>query len=139
MTLIYGLAATTMNGIVAGSLLFAGLVDTRTLDTMSKNHQAKNVFSVWWPYGAQYMIPLMATSTVVNLGAFVAIRNPMWLVSTATQVGILAFTRTCMWKGIQALMLDFDAETLKKFTRMHFIRILISTFGIASAWIAILQ
>lgn len=62
------IVASGLAGVVTGSLAFASAVDVRAImfhvkDEVGTN-LARNHFVVWWPYGAQWMVPLLSATSI---------------------------------------------------------------------------
>jgi hypothetical protein len=62
------IVATGLAGLVTGSLAFASAVDVRAFKTHIKDevgtNLARNHFMVWWPYGRDWMVPLISSTSI---------------------------------------------------------------------------
>jgi hypothetical protein len=144
-----------LNGTVFGTLLFGGFVDCRTLNQLvfakvpdENVAQALSVgFSLWWPNGANLMIPLIATGVGLNAFAYFKSKNSLWLLSLGSQISILAWTALVMAKDIKTLMsaasLSIGPSDLRdsilSFSSLHVVRIVLAAVGALAGNMALAQ
>jgi Domain of unknown function (DUF1772) len=178
---VSALVATGLAGLVAGSLSFGSFVDVRTmlyfvrdetdsketgnaaLEEASKKKKRKNLetvahlFPVLWPYGAYWMVPLMAATTVFHLVAYYCNNSKAartttccaghkdmsssWLYSGLAIFGLLPYTKIVMGKDIEKLCNNTDnalsaeelVETTRAFGKKHHVRTVVAmaAFGLS--------
>eukprot|EP01135_Chromosphaera_perkinsii_P000206 Nk52_evm10s48 gene=Nk52_evmTU10s48 len=155
------LAALAFNGISMGANLFASGVDARTLTLMrsleqenkssNKNQKSKGAadsyapvlkafFPVWWPRGAETMIPIGMGSILSNALAYLHTSCPLYAVATAGQLFIMGWTKIIMWEDIERLTwhsADMTEQELwdrvRTFCARHHVRTVVAScvFGIS--------
>jgi Domain of unknown function (DUF1772) len=146
---IAAIVATGLAGLVAGSLSFGSFVDVRTLlhlvrdddndddddETVNAETKQKNIdtvahlFPVLWPFGRDWMVPLMAVTSVAHFGTYYfccsskttttsccggnsknhhmsssSSSSLSWLYSGLAILSILPYTKLIMGQDIEKLM-----------------------------------
>lgn len=121
-------SALLLNGVCAGSFAFGTAVDTRMLRALANKGDSqtiKSVFSLWWPYGRDWMAPLVGVTTVADGLAFYLTGASCWAAATALVAPIIPWTMFVMGESIQKLRSGEDKEVFaitKKFCLLHHFR-----------------
>lgn len=143
--LLFPLVSSIVNGTTFGALVFAGLVDVRSLFTLADAEGAeamfKLLFPVWWPYGRDLMGPLTVSGCVLNLVAFHRTKDQLWTVPAAAHALILAWTVVVMRKDIDTLVQAKKTSlvsTVRSFGWSHMPRILFAGVGYIASTLALL-
>jgi Domain of unknown function (DUF1772) len=130
-------SALFLNGVCLGSFGFVSAVDARLLRALANKQDAdtlKAVFPLWWPFGRDWMAPLVTGTTIANgLALYAARRNAgastqvsqAWAGATALVLVTLPWTMLVMGESIvklrSASVQDVCSLT-KKFCNLHHAR-----------------
>lgn len=89
--------ATGLSGLVTGSLAFASAVDVRAFKTHIQDevgtNLARNHFMIWWPYGRDWMVPLVSLTTLANGVVWRMTKNNQWAFAGVSVSLIGAYTK----------------------------------------------
>lgn len=129
-------AAVGLAGIAAGALSFVSAVDVRAIlgHVREKRHDTIRAhFALWWPAGRDFMVPLIASATLANVGAYAATKDGYWLVS-AGAIGITGpYTGIVLGEDIKQLRGEPDdvQRSARRFCALHHVRtgLAIAAFG----------
>ena len=111
---ILPISAVVASGLTAGFLSAATFMDVPTFKKLIANKDAdtiKNVFSIWWPYGGKFMIPMTLLNFVAHFGSYAATNEKLWILSGCFISANLPYTGILMKEGIQKLR-GVDAATM---------------------------
>eukprot|EP00441_Pelagodinium_beii_P013777 CAMPEP_0197665046 /NCGR_PEP_ID=MMETSP1338-20131121/59002_1 /TAXON_ID=43686 ORGANISM="Pelagodinium beii, Strain RCC1491" /NCGR_SAMPLE_ID=MMETSP1338 /ASSEMBLY_ACC=CAM_ASM_000754 /LENGTH=154 /DNA_ID=CAMNT_0043243799 /DNA_START=69 /DNA_END=533 /DNA_ORIENTATION=+ len=131
-------AAVGLSGTVVGSLAFVSFVDTKLLVKLSsKPGVLSEVFPVWWPYGRDWMVPLLTSTALSNALVYYLTKDAWWLVSVASAMSIASYTVAFMKEAtIDPLMKGGTADEVSNFTqefcRRHHPRLLFAIAGLVN-------
>lgn len=129
--------ATMSLGLQAGAFVFGSFVDVPTFNTLApQENPVESIFSVWWPKGRNLMVPLILSSTTLNLLTYFA-KNPeqrskSHLVIAAASLALLPYTKLVMGKAIESLQevsVSQRPEVIQKvetFGNLHHVRTALS-------------
>jgi uncharacterized membrane protein len=130
------LVATGFAGIVTGCLTFVSAVDTRSFLAHVKEkpttHLAKQHFEVWWPYGRDLMVPLLGTTALAQIAAWVLSSNKSWIISGTCLFLVGPYTAIVLGEDIEKLRASTTeevAETTKRFCNLHHVRTVLAAIG----------
>jgi len=141
--------ATALSGIAAGSLCFVSAVDGRSflshirekpdLDNGLGVAVLRTHFAVWWPSGRDYMVPLIAATTIAHTAAYAATGDVAWVVGGTGIAAIAPYTALVLGEDIQALRSADDKEVesnAKRFCHLHHVRTGLAIAAFTSALVA---
>eukprot|EP00440_Ansanella_granifera_P068001 gb/GFBE01073768.1/.p1 GENE.gb/GFBE01073768.1/~~gb/GFBE01073768.1/.p1 ORF type:complete len:155 (+),score=28.13 gb/GFBE01073768.1/:1-465(+) len=132
------LTAVGLSGTVVGSLAFVSFVDARLLlQLKSKPGVLSEVFPVWWPFGRDWMVPLLASTALSNALVYYLTKDAWWLVSAGSALSIGCYTAAFMMEAtIDPLMKGGAADEVSNFTkefcRRHQPRLLFAIAGLVN-------
>ena len=129
------IAATALAGICTGSLAFVSAVDARSLLRHVSNQDTdlvKQHFSVWWPNGRDWMVPLLGLTTLANAAAWRATGSACWGYAALAICGIVPYTVFVLGEDIEALRrsdANEVAKTTERFCARHHARLGMAAVG----------
>mmetsp|Transcript_26699 Transcript_26699/g.56775 ORF Transcript_26699/g.56775 Transcript_26699/m.56775 type:complete len:154 (-) Transcript_26699:89-550(-) len=142
---VAAVVATACAGIAAGCLTFVSAVDVRSFLTHVKHEKIdliKNHFPVWWPYGRDLMIPVLASGVMSNLLAF-RLTKHVNFAYTATLIGCIGpYTGIILGEDIEALRNSNALEVEKctrRFCKLHHLRLVAAAAGFGLSLFALAE
>ena len=137
------MVATGLAGIVAGSLGFVSAVDVRSFLTHIKYDKTKLVqahFAIWWPYGRDWMLPLLLTTFAAHVNAYFATENIHWIIPGTFVLLIAPYTAFVLGEDIEALRKSDAqqvAQTARRFCNLHHARFVLALTGLGLSLIGL--
>lgn len=135
------ITATALNGLLAGSLAFVSAVDVRTLLKHVEDENddvaisvARRHFQVWWPYGRDWMVPLLVSASIANAVAwYMTDKDNRWAAAGICSFLLGPYTGIVLGEDIQALRKSSSGgavqATTKRFCLLHHVRLGIVGIG----------
>lgn len=135
---LVAVCATGLAGLLTGGLCFVSAVSTRSYVNHLDNEEStaeekakfmKTSFQVWWPFGRDYMLPLICTTSATHVGTWYITEQKNWLVSGAFAASVAVYTVAVLGEDISSLMKasskDVEA-TARRFCSLHHFRPLLA-------------
>ena len=139
------LFGTAMAGVATGSLAFGSFVDVRSFLEHVKTHKTSLIqqhFSVWWPFGRDYMVPVLVCGTVANITAYVQTSHVNFAYAAGLIALIAPYTSIILGEDIEALRksnVKEVAATTKRFCQLHHPRLVIAATAFGLALVALAE
>lgn len=134
------IAATSLAGLMTGALAFVSAVDVRSFLKHVESEEGKALarqhFQVWWPYGRDFMVPLVGAAATANAVAWRMTKDKAWAVSGLLVFLVGPYTAIILMEDINKLS-NSSGEELKevtvRFCMLHHVRTVLaaSGFGVA--------
>lgn len=115
-------------GITAGALGWVSAVETRVIGGFADagaEDALKKFFPIWWPHGRSFMLPLLLSTAVAHVLAFLCRLDWLWLISGGLVFSIGPYTALVMKEDINALMAapaGGVVHVARRFCRLHHLR-----------------
>jgi Domain of unknown function (DUF1772) len=139
------MAATGLAGIVAGSLTFVSAVDTRSFLQHVTNDRTDLIlshFGVWWPYGRDWMVPLLFSTSVAHAVAYGTTKDKNWALSGILIMLVGPYTKVVLMEDITTLR-KADAtevkETITRFCKLHHVRLVLAMVGLGLSLVGLAE
>jgi hypothetical protein len=102
--------------------------------------RTKKKFQVWWSCGRDWMVPLIATTTLAHVWAFRMTKHMTWLCGGCLLCAIGPYTACIMGEEIEALRKGDAGEVQaasRRFCALHHVRLGLSALGFGMSLLAL--
>jgi hypothetical protein len=130
------IVATALAGTVTGSLAFVSFVDVRSFVKHVSNPEgteiARRHFQVWWPYGRDWMAPLIGSASIAHAVAWRMTKQASWAAAGLCVFLVGPYTALILGEDIERLRKSSGGEvkeTTERFCRLHHVRLGVAGVG----------
>lgn len=135
--------ATAFAGIAAGALAFVSAAETRSFFTHLRNKDTdliKRHFKVWWPFGRDFMAPILVCGLVSNIAAYLQTDDITFAVAGGLVGANIPYTMFVLGEDIGTLLKanpqDVD-KTTRRFCNLHHLRLVSASTGFVLSLLAL--
>jgi hypothetical protein len=122
--------ATALAGTLTGSLAFVSFVDVRSFMKHVSDPEGTEIarlhFQVWWPYGRDWMAPLVGSAAIAHAVAWRMTKQASWAAAGLCVFLVGPYTALILGEDIETLRKSSGGEvkeTTERFCRLHHVRL----------------